>query len=159
MQQILNMFWQGVPAGVGHQPLAFQLLAAADVEVRPVALLAARRDTLCQPAVGQLLDGGVYPPEAQRLHDHLHIRQRPRHSRLSPIARHPALPLPPVIPLQPPPQPRPFLECHKILYLHLNLFSIVSFAIGVVGAFIDDRHILIIKLPITCMMVYVEWER
>ena len=42
-------------AGVGHQPLAFQLLAAVDVEVCPVAVLAARRDALCQPSVGQFL--------------------------------------------------------------------------------------------------------
>lgn len=110
--------WQGVAADVGHQPLAFQFLAALDVELRPVAVLASRRDALRQPAIGQLLDGRVNPPEAERLHNNSDIRQRPRHRRLPPIARHPAFPLPPVIFLQPSPQPHPLLECHQIPYLH-----------------------------------------
>lgn len=58
------VLWQGVATGVGHQSLAFHFLAALDVELRPVAVLAARRNALRQPAVGQLLDGRVYPPEA-----------------------------------------------------------------------------------------------
>ena len=114
----LCVLWQGVATGVGHQPLAFQFLAALDVELRPVAVLASRRDALCQPAIGQLLDGRVNPPEAERLQNHLDIRQRPRHRRLPPIARHPTFPLPPVIHLQPPPQRRPVIECQKITYFH-----------------------------------------
>lgn len=109
---------QGVATGVGHQPLAFQFLAALDVELRPVAVLASRRDALRQPAVGQLLDGGVNPSEAERLQNHLDIRQRPRHRRLPPVTRHPTFPLPPVVLLQPAAQPRPVLECHQVLYLH-----------------------------------------
>ena len=115
---VLCVLWQGVAAGVGHQPLAFQFLTALDVELRPVAVLASRRYALCQPAIGQLLDGRVYPPEAERLQNHLDIRQRPRNRRLSPKARHPAFPLPPVVLLHPPAQPRPLLECHQIPYLH-----------------------------------------
>ena len=61
---VLCVLWQGAAAGVGHQPLSFQFLAALDVELRPVAVLAAWRDALCQSAIGQLLDGRVYPPEA-----------------------------------------------------------------------------------------------
>lgn len=114
----LCVLWQGVAASVGHQPLAFQFLAALDVELRPVAVLASRRDALCQPAVGQLLDGRVYPPEAERLQNNLDIRQRPLHCRLPPKARHPTFPLPPVVLLQPPAQPHPLLECHQIPYLH-----------------------------------------
>lgn len=114
----IYVVWQGVAAGVGHQPLAFQFLAALDVEVRPVAVLASRRDALRQPAIGQLLDSRVNPPEAERLPNHLDIRQRPRHCRLPPVARHPTFPLPPVIFLQPPAQPHPLLECHQVPYLH-----------------------------------------
>lgn len=114
----LWVLWQGVATGVGHQPLSFQILAALDVELRPVAVLASRRDALCQPAVWQLLDGRVYPPEAERLQNHLDIRQRPRHCRLPPIARHPTFPLPPVVLLQPPAQPRPVVERLQIPYFH-----------------------------------------
>ena len=114
----LCVLWQGAAASVGHQPLAFQFLAALDVEPSPVAVFASWRNALCQPAVGQLLDGRVYPPEAERLQNHLDIRQRPRHCRLPPIARHPAFPLPPVVLLQPPAQPRPVVECQQIPYLH-----------------------------------------
>ena len=114
----LCVLWQSAATGVGHQPVAFHFLAALDVELRPVAVLASRRDALCQSAIGQLLDGRVYPPEAERLQNHLEIRQCPRHCHLPPIARHPAFPLPSVVLLQPPPQFRPVVECQQIPYLH-----------------------------------------
>ena len=58
-----------------HQAAFFQIGAALPVAFRPVAVLAARRNSLRQPSVGQAFAGAVNPAETEGFLHHFKVRQ------------------------------------------------------------------------------------
>ena len=80
-----------LPSRFGHQTAFRQTVAALQVEVCPVAVFAAGRETLGAPSVRQALDGAVDPAEAQGLLHRLHVRDAVGAWLLGAVHRHPAL--------------------------------------------------------------------
>ena len=62
-------------AGRSHQSALLKVGTALFVEFGPMAVLAPRREPLCQSSVGQALQCGVNPSETERLFHHVQIRQ------------------------------------------------------------------------------------
>ena len=76
------------------------------------------RQTLCQAAVGQFLQRGVYPTEAERLFHDLEVREGVGLRCLRPVASHPARPFREVVLHEPIPQLLPVGEGQEIRYFH-----------------------------------------
>ena len=66
-------------------------MAAADVELGPVAAFPAGGETLGEPAVGQLLERGVDPTEAERFFDYLQIWDGSGAGKFGSVATDPAM--------------------------------------------------------------------
>ena len=76
-------------SGLRHQASLFQLRATTYIEFGPMTILASRGEALHATSVGQPLVGRVYPSEAERLFDHMQIRDTIRSQDLRAAGRHP----------------------------------------------------------------------
>ena len=78
-------------AGVGHQASKFEVLAAADVEFGPVAAFPAGGETLGESAVGEFLERGVDPTEAEGFFDYFQIGDSSGAGEFGSVAADPAM--------------------------------------------------------------------
>ena len=74
-----------------HKSFCNQLTASLPVQLRPVAALPARAETLKRAAFIHFLECAVYPPEAERFHHCIHIADNTFHQTIPAFHPHPHL--------------------------------------------------------------------
>jgi len=98
------ILFESFPSVFRHQPTTFKFLASLFIEFRPMTAFPAGGQPLCQSPVGEFLQRGVNPAEAEGFLYDIEVRKRVGLRHLRPVAGYPATAFREKVPFKPLPQ-------------------------------------------------------